>query len=161
VVVPLGFIGALLLSFGPLVSFASSRLSEIYEEGGQGSERIDRWEFGVSVLESAPIVGFGPGSFSGRNGPYEGHEAHNTPIDWAASTGFVGLGLLIALVVVAVVRAARRRSYTDLIVLAGLTVFSQFHYVLRQPLCWFLIFMALARPDHPSRDVDISLGESA
>lgn len=125
------------------VAEAASELSG----SSQSSERVTLWLNGLHALGDSPVVGLGPGSHSGEHHPHEGFEAHNTYIDWATSTGGLGLALYLGLLGWAGARALRERSAPRLLMLGSVMVFSFFHYVLRQPSFWFIVlFVAVAGP---------------
>jgi O-antigen ligase len=144
VVVPL----LVLLSAGAIAPRVVAKVAEAAGElsaSRQSSERLTVWANGLRALGSSPLVGLGPGSHSGEEGPHQGFESHNTYIDWSTSTGLLGLALLAALLGWAGARALRERCAPRLLILASLLVFSIFHYVLRQPSFWFvLLFVAVA-----------------
>ena len=96
------------VTFGPelLVMFERAA-TDLYADAGQGEIRFTVWLNGLRALAESPLVGWGPGAFSGLHEPFEGFEAHNTLIDWAASTGALGLALHAALWVWCASRALR------------------------------------------------------
>ncbi len=122
---------------GSGLRWVESRIERTFLEGRQGKDRVDRWRHGFEAASTSVVFGLGPGAFSGKTGPFQGQEAHSTLVDWAASTGLVGMFALVVLGVVigAVVLASR-----DWIVIwwfGSLAVFLALHYMLRHPLVWF------------------------
>jgi O-antigen ligase len=147
VVLPL----ALLLgtaAFGSrLVETVELASSVTYNEGGQGSTRMALWRHGIQAMSASPVFGLGPGAHSGYAGPFLDEEAHNTLIDWGASTGVVGLLAYLALFGWSARRLVAGRQtllLTGLIMLLG---YSFFHYMLRQPVFWFYFLSISVIPE--------------
>ncbi len=147
VVMPLALITGSVVVGWPALDWAEGRVAIAFDEGGQGADRITRWAYGLEAVAQSPVVGFGPGSFSGPVGPFSGQEAHNTLIDWATSSGLVGLAALLILGFWALGRCLRARSVWAIAPVAVLVLFMQLHYVLRQPLAWFYLMMAVVVAD--------------
>lgn len=142
--VPLAMILAALAIGYPMLMAAMDAAESVYGAGDQGSVRVTLWKNGLRALAASPLVGNGPGAFAGLFAPFTNGEAHNTFIDWAASTGILGVVLLLVLLG-GVLRRAWRSGHTTLVAaVVSLAFFSIFHYVLRQPLFWFyLVFVAV------------------
>lgn len=137
---------------GPrLMEIAEEKATSSYDDGGQGSDRVARWAHGIDAAARSPIVGLGPGSYSGPFKAFEGEEAHNTLIDWLDATGIVGLAALLALWgwVGFRVRVSGRAGAGA--AFCGLIVFSMFHFVLRQPVFWFFLVILAAPLPLPLR----------
>jgi O-antigen ligase len=136
----------------------------VYSEGEQGEIRIIAWANGLRAMAHSPLVGLGPGSYSGLAGPFQGWEAHNTFIDWGMSTGALGVALHLALLAWAAWRAWRARAFALLAGLCALFVFSIFAYTLRQPVYWLLLVLTLRlterRADLDPRQAARSLSRS-
>jgi O-antigen ligase len=115
-----------------------------YEAGDQGADRIDAWTNGAKVILASPLFGRGPGAHSGELNSLDPMEAHNTFIDWGASSGFVGLAAYVALLTWSMLRVWRRGHILLLSAVIALFVFSLFGYVLRQPMYWFYLLGAVA-----------------
>ncbi|MFN0179400.1 MAG: hypothetical protein ACKVZ0_11420 [Gemmatimonadales bacterium] len=143
-VVPLSLLLAGIVAGPAATRWAEGRIVAAYGEGGQGSDRIARFGFGLDAVAASPVVGFGPGSFAGATGAFGGHEAHNTPIDWAASTGMVGLAALALACLWVLARCIRARSPMATLAVVVLLLFMELHYVLRQPIAWFYLLAAAA-----------------
>lgn len=141
---------AALIVFGPrLMEIVDEKATSSYDAGGQGSDRVARWQHGIDAAARSPILGLGPGSYSGPFAAFQGEEAHNTPIDWMDASGVIGVVALLALWfwVAYRVRLSGRKGAG--IALTALLTFSMFHFVLRQPVFWFFL-LTLAAPMPPA-----------
>jgi O-antigen ligase len=133
---------------GPrLIDTAREKVTRQWSEGAQGSDRIARWVHGVDAFLVSPIVGFGPGGYSGPFEPFHGEEVHNSLLDWLTITGVIGLAAL-ALWGAWIMQLGMRRHPVVMLGLAlTLFLFAQFHFVLRQPIVWvMLLTVAFAAP---------------
>jgi O-antigen ligase len=117
---------------------------------GQGAVRFDLWANGLQAIAASPIVGFGPGSYSGSSGPFEGSEAHSTPIDWAMSSGVLGMMLLATLFYKAASQSYRSGVASLQALFCALFVFSAVHYVLRHPLFWMYLSVCMTHKAAPN-----------
>jgi O-antigen ligase len=135
-------------------------VQDMYEEGDQGEGRVVRWTNGTRAIMQSPLVGFGPGSYSGELGPFESKEAHNSLIDWGASTGVLGLLLHLSLYGWCVVRCLRAGQLTLFAMLIALAGASMFGYYLRQPVYWMLLVLAVMLSTRPTpvRSPGVALG---
>ena len=120
-------------------------------EQQQLSARTNLWRHGLEAIKHAPILGNGPGHFSGLNGPFEGREAHNTLIDWTASTGVVGLMVLLTWAGYLAWWLWRRKNLMGLAGFVALVFLAQFHFVMRQPVVWFVLVTFAALPANDVR----------
>ncbi len=112
-------------------------------EVAQVRSRFELLKNGLDAVALSPLVGFGPGSYSGDKGPFEGREAHNTLIDWATQAGIVG-GLLLLSFWFWVLRYVVKYGEAIFIgLIVALGVFACFHYTLRQPLFWLMPALVL------------------
>jgi hypothetical protein len=116
----------------------------IYEEGEQGEKRFILWSSGLEAIRQSPIVGFGPGAYSGDLGPFESSEAHNSWIDWGMSTGILGIALHVGMLAWCASRTLRAGSLCLFAIVESLAIFSFFGYSLRQPMYWLALVLALA-----------------
>ncbi|UPR52365.1 O-antigen ligase family protein [Vibrio cyclitrophicus] len=109
------------------------------EENGQGSVRFTLWRHGFEAMLESPIFGLGPGAWSGLDYPIQGHEAHNSYIDFGNSFGFLGI-LMMAILIFYNISKLKRENYIYLIFsLFSLLVFGVFHYILRFPFTWVIL----------------------
>ena len=127
----------------PLALRGAEIVAAIYEAGNQGETRLLIWGHGLEAAARSPIVGLGPGAFSGLSGPFQNYEAHNTFIDILTQAGVFGAAAYVLLLIVAGKRFLATR---DLAFIGGFTAlvgFSCFHYVLRHPTFWLTIILML------------------
>ena len=104
-------VGALLILV--VASLSWTRLPDIQEraaelvavEGLEGNTRVDLWRGTVASWKRSPIVGSGLGTYRyviGMDKPASGaavlEQAHNDWLEWGATGGLIGLGLLGVLI---------------------------------------------------------------
>jgi O-antigen ligase len=116
-----------------------SNTANVYDQGNQGSVRVTLWKNGITAISSSPLFGLGPGAHSGETRPFLDEEAHNTFIDWGSSSGIVGIIAYISLLGWIGWQAWKKQSFIMFAAVICLTIFSCFHYVLRQPIFWFYL----------------------
>jgi O-antigen ligase len=121
----------------------------VYAEGGQGDTRLTAWRNGLQAMSQSPLLGFGPGSYSGLLGPFEDYEAHNSLIDWGMSTGLVGIILHLVLWGWCLRRALRYRSTAPVGMMVALIVTVTFGYLLRHLYYWIVLLLVLTLDDGP------------
>ena len=132
-----------------------------YGEGNQGSVRVGLWSNAIHALMVSPVYGLGPGAFAGIHAPFDGMEAHNTMLDWGVQTGIIGILLLLSVVALAAKRLWKKGRMDLLAGLISLSIFAQFHYVLRQPVVWALLLWFLIADDvskNTTNKVDLRSG---
>jgi O-antigen ligase len=127
------------MMFWPAVQEA---LFGVFEYGGQGSMRMQLWTHGIEAARTSPVLGLGPGAFSGLDRPFQDFEAHNTLIDWGASTGLLGVSLYLGTLAWMFARVWRARRTLLIAVIPAVFVFGMVHYTLRQPVFWFFLLIA-------------------
>ena len=115
-----------------------------YIKGDAGIERIEILQNGFRAFLASPIVGLGPGSFSGMEAPFQNTESHNTLLDWSNHTGVLGACLLIALFSYSLFCAFKTKRFELVLGMITLIIFSQFHYVLRHPIVWIFLILLLS-----------------
>lgn len=124
--------------------------SNVYNENSQGEYRIRLWENGIYVISISPLFGLGPGAHSGGTQPlFYVQEAHNTFIDWTASSGIFGLLSYIVLLGWIAWNTWKSGSIILLVTLVSLISFTTFGYMLRHIIFWFylLAIAGLSIPD--------------
>ena len=132
------------VSFGAdIVEHLSHVADDVYSEGDQGEKRFTLWFHGFQAIQELPLVGFGPGPFSGYDGPFEGREAHNSFIDWGMSTGAIGLALYLGLLAWTARCALRSGDTMPVAMLIAVVFCSVFGYMLRQPDFWTIVVLVL------------------
>lgn len=156
VVVPLWGVGLLVLVGVPVYRSVEAEVLALIHLGSQASVRFTLWGNGVAALAASPLFGWGPGAHSGMSRAFEAMEAHSTYVDWAASTGLIGLGVLLVLVAVTLVRCVFSNKVYLALGVMSLAMFSSFHYVLRQPVFWFYLVTILASASKFPRHVENS-----
>jgi O-antigen ligase len=138
-------------SFGKdIVLEAQEIVQRMYSELDQGETRLTLWAHGLGAILQSPVVGFGPGAYSGMTGPLQGGEAHNSFIDWGMSTGLSGIALHLALLAWCASRALRAGSLPLFAIVMALTHYSLFGYMLRHPLYWLMLILVLMLTEHRS-----------
>ena len=116
-----------------------SNTANVYDQADQGSIRMTLWKNGITAISSSPLFGLGPGAHSGETRPFLDEEAHNTFIDWGSSSGIVGIIAYISLLGWIGWQAWKNQSFIMFAAVICLTIFSCFHYILRQPIFWFYL----------------------
>lgn len=142
VLLPILIFSIVLPLVGTIWDAATDAAYGVYSERGQGQVRLTIWKHGAEALFLSPVIGLGPGPHSGFLGPNEGIEAHNTFVDWGASSGLVGLLAYCGLVAFVLVGLVRERKYYLAAGMVSIIVFSLFHFVIRQPLFWAYLVIA-------------------
>ncbi|MEO5614461.1 MAG: O-antigen ligase family protein [Cypionkella sp.] len=149
-------LGLLALPLAIIISvpFASAALSsfervsnQVYADNDQGDTRLHLWAEAIDKGIQSGLVGFGPGphltSKSFKRPPPDKFEVHNTLLDLLTQGGIVAMAAFVWISVTALFAAARAEYPALAGLVAGLLVFSMFHYVLRQPIFWFGIVVCL------------------
>jgi O-antigen ligase len=126
-------------------------ISDVYNKDSQGSIRFTLWIHGLNAISHSPLFGLGPGFFSGVSRPFLNFEAHNTFIDWTGSVGIVGLGFYLYLLTWIAKNAWDKKLLILFVAVISLVGFSNFHYVLRQPIFWFYLLSISCLTDQTSK----------
>ena len=138
----------LLCYFAGVFIFGSevvSWIENIYYKQDQGSVRLALWVNGLQAASHSPLVGLGPGAFSGVQEAFAGMECHNTFIDWMTNTGVIGLLLLIFLLSWTFIKALSRSNDPEAVaVLTTVITVSLFLYVIRHPIWWLYIIWVIS-----------------
>lgn len=113
---------------------------ETNDVGDQAGVRYILWGNALTAVLSSPLVGFGPGSYSGMNGPFGGAESHNTFIDYLTNTGIFGLYFFCLFIYKILYRLYLMNEYFLLMSVCSLLTFGFFHNILRHPIFWILLF---------------------
>ncbi|MCR4313848.1 MAG: O-antigen ligase family protein [Candidatus Uhrbacteria bacterium] len=153
-------IGIGIALFFAIVTFAPEQLglSRLIQLGDTNvSSRLAYWEMGLRGWQETPVLGLGPGNFyrladqmfteetydSSTTWP---DKPHNIAIEWLATTGIIGFGLYLALLVLLYRQGLRHLPVTHrLILLTGLTAYviqGQFVFHTFSELLTFLFLVA-------------------
>jgi O-antigen ligase len=124
-------------------------MSDLYNYGSQGGDRLTLWGNAIAALFHSPLFGLGPGAHSGYAQPFLDFEAHNTFIDWAASYGIIGLICYLSLLGWVGWKAWKSGSSILVAALISLVGYSVFVYVARHIVFWFSL-LAIANLSAPS-----------
>lgn len=103
---------------------------------GQGSIRLSLWKNGIEAWAEAPILGHGPGHYSGLERPYSGMEAHNFLIDWGSAYGLFGFLSLLLLLLLFFANAFKKEKWIIFSFYIALLAQITFHFYGRQPAFW-------------------------
>lgn len=135
---------------GSIGSYGDSLRYQQGSDDGGGRGRLQR--HAIVAWTYSPVIGFGPGMYSGLARPFQDEEAHNSILDLLMKAGAIGA---IALVVLC--RRCWRRAVADgwpsVGALVALIAFSTSHNALRHPAVWIL-FLFLGGLGARSGDAD-------
>lgn len=128
---------------------------QVYGENEQGDLRIHLWQESIEKGISSNLLGFGPGphltSKSYKRPPPNKFEAHNTVLDLFTQGGLVAVAAFAWLSWTSFAGTARAGRPALAGLVAGLLVFSMFHYTVRHPIFWFSIVVCLLEAARPAR----------
>jgi len=124
-----------------LIKNVETYIVKTNNDGNQASVRYTLWKNALLATEHSPLVGFGPGFFSGIDRPFEGSEAHNTFIDYLTNTGLIGLSIYLLFLGKIVLRLYAIKEYSLIVAFFALIIFSLFHNILRHPVFWLFLFL--------------------
>jgi O-antigen ligase len=120
-------------------------VEQMYYLGNQGPVRLALWANGIQATSNSPLVGFGPGAYSGVQEPFSGSECHNTFIDWMTNTGVAGFLILFFLLTFIFIKAITSSNNQEVVaVLTTLIIVSLFLYVIRHPVWWFYLLWVIS-----------------
>lgn len=121
-------------------------LGNQWDLADQGGSRLTLYANGLRAWLSSPLtilLGNGAGNFSGMHAPFQGWEAHNTPIDILTIGGLFGLTALYFFPIKGALDAYRLDERLVFACTVGLIGFSFFHFVARHPIFWVTLFVLL------------------
>lgn len=133
----------LALAFPQQISSVLDGFLSGLQTGNQDSDREILWRHGIQAWEASPIIGNGPGGWSGISMPFQGTEAHNSYIDWLTIVGLAGF-IPFALSIGTVFRLNVGRHLTSYFALLAILIFASFHFMFRLPIFWLPITLLLA-----------------
>lgn len=108
----------------------------LWESADEGGTRISLFTNAIRASFDSPLFGFGAGSFSGFNSPFEGKEAHNTFLDFLTQFGFFVPFLMYFLMVAFFFSQLRSKQYWVSGFVASYIVGSLFHFSGRHFVFW-------------------------
>lgn len=106
---------------------------------GQANVRYILWLNGILAFLESPLIGLGPGSFSGFSRPFESVECHNTIIDLLTNMGLVGLFIYLFFLIKIFKSFYTNNSIFLFLMLFSVIIFSLFHNILRHPTFWLVL----------------------
>ena len=140
-------------------------------------DRLALWKQAVERGIETNLLGLGPGphlvrtetaSVSQMDGhAYERHpsedpapnfETHNTILDLFTQGGLIAVIVFAWLCVSTFLMAVRGNFVSQPILLCGLGVFSVFHFIVRDPLQWFVIALSLVTAAFARRTTRLAVG---
>ena len=142
--------------------FASiSLLPELMERDYEVRTRVRLFTHGVDAVVSSPLLGLGPGSYSGLTGPFQHEESHNIFVELACGCGMLGLTLFLLFLSCLGLSMYRCGQVGLLGALTALLAFGQFHQILRHPYFWFcLIALTWLSRRHSSPQCSLPLSST-
>ncbi|MDF2446264.1 MAG: hypothetical protein K0S46_1500 [Moraxellaceae bacterium] len=113
------------------------------------NQRITLWGNSIKAWRHSPVVGLGPGAYSGVTRPLQNTESHNLYLQILVNTGVVGLLAALGFVIW-LVRSLWRTPETApwIAALAGLLVQGVGQYLMRHPVFWVLIVLLVWQAQH-------------
>jgi hypothetical protein len=126
-----------------IVREVKESMDQTYAKGGRGEIGMAVLRHGLEAMSYSPLVGLGPGAYSGEERPFQAFEAHNTIVDWGMSTGMLGIALYLALLFWCAVGTIRSGSPWLLGALLTMVADSVFGYSLRHPFFWLMLVLVL------------------
>ena len=126
--------------------FVTEELVKEWNAADEGGSRIGLYEHGLAAWLSSPVsflIGNGAGSFSGLDNEFGRVESHNTPIDALALGGCLGLIVFYWFPIKTVISSYKCNLRFNFSILLSLLAFSLFHYVGRQPVFWFTMYVLI------------------
>lgn len=156
-------VGIGLVALLPLSS-AGGATSRLASSGGDSSlgSRVEMWRAGAAAVADRPVLGHGPGRFRAATLPHRSRaaavaegpdryfaDAHNLVVEYATSTGVLGLAALVAWVGLALRRGRGPWAVLAVALLAGHG--AQPQMVATTPLLFFALGAAAPRADGTRR----------
>lgn len=103
-------------------------------------ERMAIWRNSIEAWRVSPVVGLGPGAYSGSERPFQNTESHNLLVQVLVNTGVAGLLLVLSgLLALGLILWRSPATVPWLAGLAGLLAQGMGHYLMRHPLFWLFI----------------------
>jgi O-antigen ligase len=140
------WLGPLLLLV-PLIATAPALKSSgaewalsVFEEQGQGDDRLHLWSQAMQQGIDSAMMGLGPGPHVVTEDlAGERSEAHNTVLDLFTQGGAILLLAFLWLLATIMLEAQRRQQIMLTGLLLSVLLFSMFHLIFRHPIFWFAV----------------------
>lgn len=139
---PLAMILAVILGVWFLEDIANM-LGKQWSVADEGGSRITLYLNGIRAWLDTPLsfmLGNGAGNFSGIYAPFQGSEAHSTPIDILSVGGLLGFVAIYFFPVKWAIDVYRLDQKLVFACTVGLIGFTLFHFVARHPIFWVTLF---------------------
>ena len=124
-----------------LWSKVAGQFLRVAQEGDQDATRYTLWINGIDAGLMHPLIGWGPGTWSGFEGPLGLEEAHNSAIDYFSSSGLIGLAILIVGLGVIYFRTFTSKQAALFAGVLAISAYAMFHNILRQPVTWMTLYL--------------------
>jgi hypothetical protein len=116
--------------------FYIEHLTDLWTSADEGGLRMLLYKYALDVTIQAPVFGFGPGSFSGIYGPFEGLEAHNNFLDLSMQFGFVVPFLIYCIFIAGLIKSIHEKQILLPALILGFIVSGLFHFSARHFIFW-------------------------
>jgi O-antigen ligase len=148
-VLALPFAALAAVPFIPAAVYRSEASAQnMYNKDDQGSLRFALWREALAKGTDAFLLGFGPGPHltqtkAWKYAPPHKSESHNTPIELFTQGGLLAVVALLWLYTATFVLACKAKRASVAALVCGFVIFGMFHYIIRLPILWFGIALAL------------------
>ena len=119
---------------------------DLWNEASVSDYRFNLMLNGIPAWTANPasiILGNGSGVFSGFAGPYQGWEAHATPIDLLSIGGIILFSLFYVPIVFSIHQFQKHGKFFAASALIALVILLTFNYAGRHPIVWFVVYISL------------------
>jgi hypothetical protein len=130
------FVSFCLIGFLFIITNYGQEIADIWLAADEGDLRTSLMKNALEALYLSPLTGFGAGSFSGIDNPFEGSEAHNTFLDFAVQFGIIYSLLIYWLIFKALFISLRNRKILIAAFIMGFIVSGLFHFSARHFVFW-------------------------
>lgn len=128
------FVGILLLFFTGAIF--SEEIISIWSAADEGGVRVSLLKNAFLASIQSPLFGWGVGSFSGLDSPFQGWEAHNTFLDLASQFGFILPLILYFLMFAFLIKNYKNANYLVAVFVLSYIVAGLFHFYARHFVFW-------------------------
>lgn len=120
---------------------------------GQGThklqERMQLWRHGIEAWRLSPVVGLGPGAYSGVQRPLQNVESHNLLVQLLVNAGLAGVVAALALLGWLLVRLwGSESAVVWLAPILGVLAQGMGQYMMRHPVFWVVVVLAAWQAVH-------------